>query len=886
MRLVPDVILAALIAGIGLGAWTEPSLPSAWPLLLLCLGVLGTAVGCRLFGVPAGPLLLAAALIFGVWRAEIAVDQPLPVVPTGSSISATVLVTDAPTVSGGRYRFQGRVVSDADGRAGPVPVGVGLLVYSLPPEELVAERDMPFVRYGDQLRVSGSVERPEPIGEFDYAAWLESQGIVGVMWARRVDLVATGGGSKATATLHHVRTALASAIQRAVPAPESGLAQALLMGIRTELPQDVKESFRSAGMSHLLAISGLHVGVVMALTLAAASGLAGRHNPWAILGAALVVWGYAVLSGLDPPVVRAAIMGSLYLAQGLLGRGVRGLTALLLAGAAMVLIDPSLLDSLSFQLSFTAMAGVIVGLPVISTLTAAVSASASDWWITRWGRYVLTLLIASVVISTTTTLATLPLVAWHFGEIPLMSVPATILAMPAMPAALMGTAATAVAGLFASQLAVVPGTLAWAPLAWLIWVADAMPPVLLRAPWLTAHVVAGWMGITGLLAVLASSRTVRLAVAGLRGRRRWRPTGSAGLVAAIPVAVIAALLLVGQFTDAKADGLLHVYVLDVGQGDAILVVTPEGRRMLVDGGPDPKATLGAIARLMPPGDRSLDLVAATHLDSDHVGGLLGVLDRYRAGTVLHGGAGQTGSALFPQWRAVLRDRDHPVAAVHAGHRIRLGRDVTVEALHPPANGLPAGVERNANNESLALRLDYGDVSFLLTGDIEVEAERYLVEAAGDRLQADVLKVGHHGSRTSTTQAFLDRVNPRSAVISAGRENRFGHPHADVVERLETSVGAERVFLTARDGTVEYVSDGEALWVEVHGATSEENDSVTQRTCRQYPSCARTSGVRRLFGNPWIGRGVWPAGFHRRPRGECSWRRRSADRPCRRRGWFC
>ncbi len=820
MRLVPELVLAALIAGVGLGLWSDLYLANAWPLLLLFLGVLAAAAGCRLFGVPAGPMLLAAALIFGVWRAETGEPPPLPVAPTGSKVTATVLITDAPTTNGGRYRFKGQVVGDADGTPSGIPVGVSLLVYSLPPEELAAERHQPFLRYGDRLRVTGSVERPEPIGDFDYAAWLESQGIVGVMWAREVEAVSTGGGSKATAALHHVRTRLASAIQRSVPAPESGLAQALLLGIRSELPQDVKESFRSAGMSHLLAISGLHVGVVMALMLAAASAVAGRNNPWAVLTTALVVWAYAVLSGLDPPVVRAAIMGSLFLAQGLLGRGIRGLTALLLAGAAMVLIDPSLLGSLSFQLSFTAMAGVIVGLPIITALSAAIAAplSISDSWMARWAQYGASLLIASVVISTTTTLATLPLVAWHFGEIPLMSVPATILAMPAMPAALVGAAATSVVGTLAPPLGVIPGTLASAPLAWLIWVADAMPPALLPAPWLTATVAGVWLGTTGLLAALVSSGRVRRGVAGLRRRPRWRPSGSAGpALAAAPVAVIAAVLILGQFASARPDGLLHVYVLDIGQGDAVFVVTPDGRQMLVDGGPDPTVTLAAVSSLMPPGDRRLDLVAATHLDSDHVGGLLGVLDRYGVGVVLHGGTDQRGSALYPQWQAALRGREHPTAALYAGHRILLGRDVALEALHPPSGGLPAGVDRNANNGSLVLRLDYGNHSFLLTGDIEVEAERYLLAVAGDKLRADVLKVGHHGSRTSTTPTFVERVDPRSAVISAGRENRFGHPHAEVVERLEQSVGADRVFLTARDGTVEYVSDGEALWVVVHGA---------------------------------------------------------------------
>lgn len=826
MRLFPDLVLAALVAGVGLALWLDVPLSSSRPLLLLTLAAVVVAVVFRLWRLPAGPMLLAAALLFGLWRAEAAHPPALPTIPTGAEVSATVRITDAPTSSGGRYRFRAQVTANPDGSVGHVPAGTNLLVYTLPPDDFVAQRSRPFLRYGDTLRLSGSLERPEPIGDFDYAAWLESQRIAGVMWAREAAAVATGGGFKPTAALHRVRTELADGIAKGIPAPHSGLAQALLLGIRTELPHEVKESFRNAGMSHLLAISGLHVGIVMALTLAAASAMTGRNSPIAIAVSLLVVWAYAVLSGLDPPVVRAAIMGSLFLGQGLLGRGMRGLTALLLAAALMVVIDPSLLSGLSFQLSFTAMAGVILALPLIAALSAAASAplSASGSWLARWSQYVLSLLIASVIVSTTTTLATLPLVAWHFGEIPLMSVPATVLAMPAMPAALLGAMATALAGLLAAPLAVALGTLAWAPLAWLTWVADAMPPLLLSAPWLTPEVMAAWLGTLALLAALVSSRGVRQAVAGLRRRPRWRPEGLPALLAGgIPVVAIATLLLVGQLSGAKADGLLHVYVLDIGQGDAIFVVTPDGRQMLIDGGPDAQSVMMALDPMLPPGDRSLDVVAATHLDSDHVGGLLGVLSRYHAGVVLQSqsAAESDDATLYPQWQAVLDNHGHPSAIVRAGHNIALGREVTLEVLHPPADGPLTGPRYDSNDASTVMRLDYGEISLLLTGDIEADAERHLVATAGEKLHADVLKASHHGSRTSTTPAFLAAVNPRSVAVSAGRDNRFGHPHPDVMERLESLVGSRHVFLTARDGTIEYVSDGKTLWVKTHGSPEQK-----------------------------------------------------------------
>ena len=690
MRIFPELAVIAVIAGAGLALWLDISLGSAWPLLMLGLGALALAVALKVTGLPATPVVLSAALVLGAWRAELVADASMPLVPDGPT-EVTVIVTDAPTLSGNRVRFSGEVVANPAQKRGSVPVGTGLLVYALPPPDLAAKRAPPHLRYGDTLRLYGGLERPEPIGDFDYAAWLEAQGIAGVLWARQAETVATGGGHWAMAALHRFRGHLASALQRAMPAPESGLAQALLLGIRTELPAEVKDSFRTAGMSHLLAISGLHVGIVLALALGIGAATLGNGNPMVIFGAMLTVWVYAVVSGLDPPVVRAAIMGSLALVQVLTGRGMRGLTALALAAGVMVCADPRLLTSLSFQLSFTAMAGVIVGLPLITLFSGAVAtlAGSSNAWASRWLQYGLTLLIASVVISTTTTLATVPLIAMHFGELPVMSVPATILAMPAMPIALVASAATAVAGVVAPWLAPALGVLGWAPVAWIIRVAEAMPPVMAPADWVTPTVAVAWYGGLTILTLLMSSRRARRFAAGWRRGPRWRPSGVVGFTAGVaPVVVLAVILLFGQLSTTRADGLLHVHVLDVGQGDAILVVTSQGRQALVDGGPDPRVTLLALGERLPAGDRSLDAVVATHLDSDHAGGLIGVLDRYDADIVVQGPASPA-SALFPQWESVLHQRKHPAVSIRAGHRIRLDSGVVMEVLHPPAGKIPS-----------------------------------------------------------------------------------------------------------------------------------------------------------------------------------------------------
>ena len=229
--------------------------------------------------------------------------------------------------------------------------------------------------------------------------------------------------------------------------------------------------------------------------------------------------------------------------------------------------------------------------------------------------------------------------------------------------------------------------------------------------------------------------------------------------------------------------------------------------MLVDGGPDGDVTSGMLAASMPSGDRSLDLVVITHFDSDHSHGLLQVMDRYVVGALVTGPL-TTAGGMGPQWEQSLERQGLSPLEVRAGHTIRLQEGVQLTVLNPPADRLFA----DSNNDSVALRLVYGSVSVLLSADMEGEAERRLVSSDAE-LGSTVLKVGHHGSDTSSTREFLDAVHPEIAVISAGEDNQYGHPAPEVVRRLEESVGEERIFRTDLAGTIELVSDGERLWVE-------------------------------------------------------------------------
>jgi len=274
-------------------------------------------------------------------------------------------------------------------------------------------------------------------------------------------------------------------------------------------------------------------------------------------------------------------------------------------------------------------------------------------------------------------------------------------------------------------------------------------------------------------------------------------------IAALAVTALLVWLAVLQLPD----GRLHVAFLDVGQGDAILITTPDGRQILVDGGPSPTQLVWALGRRMPFWDRSIDLVILTHPDGDHMTGLIPLFDRYRVERALTGA--QTLEAEEARsWREAVDAAGVPIVVAQRGMQIDLGSGARLEVLHPGAE-LLSGTASDDNNNSVVLRLIYGQTSFLLTGDLEVEGERALL-ASGQPLVAQVLKVSHHGSGRATTADFLRAVAPQLAVIQVGADNRFGHPAPEVLERL--AAAKVRVLRTDQHGTIEVISDGRRLRV--------------------------------------------------------------------------
>ena len=812
------LLAAAWLAGLLMGLRYSTD---ALPVFLLALAAVPVAFLLRIYGRSPVVAIVLGLFLLGFWRLQVpGVPEPLAF-QEEQEVSLSGRIVNDPEPTARRVKFE-LAVESIDRGAGSLPQEGRALVYADPPPALVAKRSYPSFRYGDQLNLTGNLQQPQPIGDFDYPVYLASLDIQGILWARESELVAEGGGLPGLAEIYAVRRHLARSLESALPEPQSSLSRALLLGQRGQITGDLADRFRTTGTSHLLAISGLHVGVLLLLTMGVAGEVLGRQRLIYLLLPLSAIWVYVAISGLPPSALRASIMGSVLLAAMALGRPRSILPALALAGALMTAWNSQVLTQVSFQLSFAAMAGIAVALPLQAGLREKVVANRifGSGWASPPLKYILGWAAAALLVSLAATLATFPLVAFHFDRMPLFGIFVTLLALPALPFLLVSSLVAAGAGLIHPLLGQVFGWVAWLPLYYLLALLSYGPDTTISGAWIGKTFLWSWYlvlaglvflpELTGRLRRLGAYRISLESWVRVGSKGNWSPKDRAwGFIAGILILGSIGIILLVR-SSAGADGLLHVHFFDVGQGDSILIVTPSGRQVLVDGGPEAESATRALSGVLSPMDRSLDLVALTHLDADHSRGLLQVLNRYRVDDVLVGRTDED-AALYPQWRKTLeRHRILPIR-LFAGYRLELDHDASLEVLHPPGAAAPGGFT-DPNNNGLVLRLVYRDVSILLTADIEAEAERRLLDASAP-IKSDVLKIAHHGSKTSTTAPFLEKVQPSLVIISAGADNRFGHPHAEVVNRLQHAVGDRNIYRTAENGDTEVISDGTDLWVK-------------------------------------------------------------------------
>jgi competence protein ComEC len=671
--------------------------------------------------------------------------------------------------------------------------------------------------YGDVLRITGKLETPLQSDDFSYKDYLARQGIYSIINYPRIEILDTGKGFKPLAWIYSLRNRLSQSLSQALPEPQASLAQGILLGQRGNIPYSLNQAFSRTGTAHVLAISGINITIVIGMLLAAGIWLFGKRYSIYIWLALLIIWLYALLTGMNPPVVRGAIMGSLFLIAEYLGRQSSASIALTFAAAVMVGIQPQVLWDASFQLSFMAMAGLIFISPYLQNWgrKGVMAAVGKEGTAASLGNFI----SASFAVTLAAILATWPIIAHYFHVVSFVGLPATFFAVLALPGIIITSALVAGVGLLAPLLAQVIGWVSWLFLSYFMIVVrafDALPFSSIKLEGIDIWQI--WI-YYALLAAIVATIYYRNQLTDL-----FRLTASkispqiskaSGFASKVPKKWVISPLLIATILVWVAilntpDDKLHVSILDVGQGDAILIQTPSHQDILIDGGPSPRAIDLELSKKLPFWDRTIDLIILTEPQADHMAGLTEVLRNYKVPQVFEPGIAYD-STTYQQWLSLVESQQIGHKIAHAGQQIELGDGIKIDVLHPPSP-LLQGTSDDVDNNGLALRLSWNGISFLFTSDIGKEAEWYLI-AQRANLRSTVLKVAHHGSLTSTSEQFLAAVNPEIAVISVGTDNRFALPRIEVVDRLVTRLGNDRIYLTSTHGTIEFITDGEGLWLK-------------------------------------------------------------------------
>src|SRR3954451_7948536 len=685
----------------------------------------------------------------------------------------------------------------------------------------------PEVAPGDRVVVDGAIRsRPDsPYGEY-----LERIGAVGTLSSRMLSLLERPI-DPATA-LESLRRGAGDLLTRVLPEPEAGLAAGILIGLRDRVDRTVAAAFTTAGVSHVVAISGWNIAIVAA-AIAAMTGRLGRR-PRAVL-AMLAIVAYVAFAGASASVVRAALMAAVVLLARESGRAGRATAALAWAATLLLVSDPALIGDAGFQLSSLATAGLI-----------AWATPLTDWFGTLGGGRVPRWLAEGLGVSLAAQAATLPIVLVSFGRLAILSPLVNLVVVPLVaPAMAVGVVALGggamVAGGGPAVIGAVLAAPGWVVLRILVTVVETAA----RLPFASVTLVPPFDLITavaataGIGAVVWWTRRDATKTAAPNLPEPAHPTTSRvahphDRVRRASIAVLLiSLVVAGGVVAARPSGIPTISVLDVGQGDAILVEGSRGGRLLIDGGPDPDRLLVALGARIPPWDRRIDAVILSHPHEDHVAGLALLLERYHVARVFEPGMRGPG----PGYAAWLADLARPGAPTRLGIAAGDGRpvdDISFRAPWPIAGTVPVTPPAGGtgiNNVSVVLLGEIGARRVLLMGDVEEGIDPSLL--ADGLPHVDLLKVAHHGSRTATTQAFVDATRPTVAVASAGAGNPYGHPAKATLDRLAAS-GA-RVLRTDRDGTVVVSFEPGAMTVRTEGVAATTSPPTAQLASATAPS---------------------------------------------------
>lgn len=607
-------------------------------------------------------------------------------------------------------------------------------------------QDIPSIKYGDSLYIEGEFKKPEEARNYkgyNYKQYLKTKKIIGTVELEKAKILKSSNGS----FIHNIQKYIKDTINGTLTDEEGNLLLAILLGDKDKLSEDIQESFKTSNLSHMLAVSGAHVSyIILGLTYVLQNSIIGKKNGKIVCIFFLLV--FMAITNFTPSVTRACIMAVLTLFSGIVYRKSNVYTNISVAALITLIFNPYSLLDLGFQLSYGGTIGIII---FIKRIQEKKSNSKVVNYIKQMA---LVSIYANIII--------IPIMMYHFNTVSLTFIISNIMASPILGIIVINGFLFIITSITVKPLIRLIAIFIKPILSILIKISQ----ICSKLPFSNILVVTPYM-----FNVISYYAIILYCIKSKKNNK-----------CKIIICLLIVLILI-NFIIYIFPQKLRIFFIDVGQGDSTLIITPDKKTVLVDGGGSDSFDVGEKVLLPYLLDRRIlkvDYVLISHFDTDHCGGILTIMEKVKVKNIIISEQAEH-SENYERFKKLMIHKKIRLIEVKKGDKIKIGRYSEFKILFPTSRLLS---ENPLNNNSIVAQFNYNNFKMLFTGDIEKLAEQQILKTEKAEIRADILKVAHHGSKTSSIPEFIKAVRPKIALIGVGKNNTFGHPNQQTIKNLE------------------------------------------------------------------------------------------------------
>lgn len=607
-------------------------------------------------------------------------------------------------------------------------------------------QDIPSMKYGDSLYIEGEFKQPEEARNYkgyNYKQYLKTKKIIGTVELEKVKILKSSNGS----FIHNIQKYIRDTINGTLTDEEGNLLLAILLGDKDKLSEDIQESFKTSNLSHMLAVSGAHVSyIILGLTYVLQNSIIGKKNGKIVC--IIFLLAFMAITNFTPSVTRACIMAVLTLFSSIIYRKSDVYTNISVAALITLIFNPYSLLDLGFQLSYGGTIGIIIFIKRIQ------EKKSNSKVINYIKQMALVSIYANIII--------IPIMMYHFNTVSFTFIISNIMASPILGIIVITGFLFIIASITVKPLTRLIAIFIKPILSILIKISQ----ICSKLPFSNILVVTPYM-----FNVISYYAIILYCIKSKKNNK-----------CKIIICLLIVLILI-NFIIYIFPQKLRIFFIDVGQGDSTLIITPDKKTVLIDGGGSDSFDVGEKVLLPYLLDRrilKIDYVLISHFDTDHCGGILTIMEKVKVKNIIISEQAEH-SENYERFKKLMIHKKIRLIEVKKGDKIKIGRYSEFKILFPTSRLLS---ENPLNNNSIVAQFNYNNFKMLFTGDIEKLAEQQILKTEKAEIRADILKVAHHGSKTSSIPEFIKAVRPKIALIGVGKNNTFGHPNQQTIKNLE------------------------------------------------------------------------------------------------------